>query len=75
MGIVGATRERVERRRPCRQKAATTAEKLIAQARANMPQGRPSVENVELRLRRLLEALLAGNDYDGNPDGAPARSR
>ena len=49
-----------------------TAEKLIGQARANMPHGQPSFANVELRLRRLLEGLLLGNDYDGNPDGGPA---
>lgn len=50
-----------------------TAAKLIAEARANIPlAGPPTFANVQRRLRRLLEALLLGNDYDGNPDGGPA---
>lgn len=50
-----------------------TAEKLIAEARLNMPlDGSPNLANVERRMRRLLESLLLGNDYDANPNSAPA---
>ncbi|MGH8290442.1 MAG: hypothetical protein ACREV7_15725 [Steroidobacteraceae bacterium] len=50
-----------------------TADKLIAQARMNMPLPQPpSIANVERRLRGVLGSLLLGNDYDADANAAVA---
>jgi len=50
-----------------------TADKLISEARVNMPRPQPpSVANVERRLRSVLGTLLLGNDYDADPNAAVA---
>lgn len=48
---------------------------LIAQARVNMPLPcAPDVAQVERRLRRLLEGLLRGFDYDADPNCSAAHA-
>jgi len=45
-----------------------TPDKLITEARINMPRPQPpSVANIERSLRGVLGSLLLGNDYDRNP--------
>jgi len=48
-----------------------TPDKLIAEARINMPRPQPpSMANIERSLRGVLGSLLLGNDYDRNPNAA-----
>lgn len=46
---------------------------LIAEARANRPgEPAPSLDHVEQALRRLLNTLLSGLNYDARTDSGPA---
>ena len=49
-----------------------TADKLVAEAHANMPEPSPSLANIDRRLRQMLSNLLAAFDYETEADSSPA---